>query len=102
MPVAIATKPVHIIGDRGEVDQESVNLSKGGHEELTWFAHDNETATIVFSSQQRSPFAASVFHVPAGGSISSGAIRDDAAYRSYKYSVVGPKGTTDPEVIIER
>ena len=99
MPVAmIATKPVHIIGDRGEVNQPTVRLSSD--EEVTWFAHDSQTATILFS--QGSPFSDTTFQVPAGGSISSGRIRDDAKDQRYKYSVVGPKGKNDPEVIIER
>lgn len=103
MPVAIATKPVHITDDHGKVDDPYVSISMIAHEEVTWFAHDNEPATIVFYSQQQgSPFQNSVFQVPAGGSISSGAIRDDALHQHYKYSVVGPKGANDPEVIIVR
>jgi|SRR5215472_17948006 len=99
MPIAmIATKPVHIIGDHGEVNQPSVRLSSD--EEVTWFANDNQTAKILF--EQGSPFPDTTFQVPAGGSISSGRIRDDAKNQHYKYSVVGPKGKNDPEVIIER
>lgn len=95
-------KAVHITGKDGQVDQTRVNLSKGAHDEITWFAHGKETATIVFSSSSGSPFQSSVFHVPAGGSISGGPIKSDATPQSYKYTVVGPGGVNDPEVIINR
>lgn len=102
MPLAmIATKPVHIIGDRGEVNQPSVHLSLSSDEEVTWFAHGNQAAKIDFSCEQGSPFQDSVFQVPAGGSISSGRIKHGANKQSYRYKVVGPNGTNDPEVIID-
>jgi hypothetical protein len=99
MPASIAVK-VNIIDDHGDVDQEETHIHKG--EEVQWFAHGNETATIVFSSVQGSPFPAYVFQVPAGGSVSTGDIKNGVGYGSYKYSVVAPNGVTDPEVIIVR
>ncbi len=98
----LAAKAVHITGKDGQVDQAGVHLSKAAHDEITWFAHDNENATIVFSSPAGSPFQNFVFHVPGGGSVSSGPIRDHATYQSYKYTVAGPGGANDPEVIIDR
>lgn len=100
---ALKTIPVHIIDDSGNVDQEHLHLSKSANEEVKWFAYDNQAATIVFSSAQGTPFQTYSFHVPAGGSVSSGAIKNSVAEGGhYKYSVAGSKGATDPEVIIDR
>lgn len=102
MPVAVETKPVHITDDHGAVDEPYVTISISAHQEITWYAHGNEQATIVFYTQQQgSPFQVSVFPVPAGGSTSSGQIKTGALPQHYKYSVIGPKGANDPEVIIE-
>jgi hypothetical protein len=99
---ALTAKEVHIIDARGQVDEKRVHVNGTG-EELTWFAHGNENATIVFTASQGSPFQQSVFLVPAGGSVSTGGVTDSAKYNvPYKYTVVGPVGSNDPEVIIER
>jgi hypothetical protein len=48
-----------------------------------------------------SPFEKTTFHIPAGGSVSSGPAKATAeAEKRYKYSVVGEKGVNDPTVII--
>jgi hypothetical protein len=100
---ALKTIPVHITDDRGNVDQASVPISKSANEEIKWFAYDNQAATIVFSSAQGTPFQTYSFHVPAGGSVSSGAIKNSVPEGAhYKYTVAGSKGGTDPEVIINR
>ena len=94
---------VDIIDSQGHVDLESVKVSRHNHEELQWFAHGNESATITFTGPEGSPFQAGVFHVPAQGSVLSGLAKDDAKYNTpYKYTVVGPMGASDPEVIIVR
>jgi len=61
--------PVHI-SQGGEVDNEVVNVSRSAADEVVW-SSDGDEFTISF---QTSPFAASTFHVPAGGSASSGAV----------------------------
>jgi plastocyanin len=94
---AAAAKPVHITNDKGGVDQNSVTLTSG--EEVTWFARGNQKATIRFDSS--SPFHDTDFSVPAGGSVSSGAAKSGSDGR-YKYTVHGPGGKNDPEVIIQR
>jgi hypothetical protein len=99
----LPAKDVHIIDAGGQVDQKSVHVSKSAREEITWFAHGDESATIVFTAAQGSAFEEVVFSVPAGGSVSTGAVRDSARYDvPYKYTVVGPAGSNDPEVIIDR
>ena len=55
------------IGQGGEVDNEVVNVSRSAGDEVVW-SSDGDEFTISF---QTSPFAASAFHVPAGGSASS-------------------------------
>ena len=64
------------ISQGGEVDNEVVNVSKSAGDEVVW-SSDGDGFTISF---QTSPFAASTFHVPAGGSASSGPVRPGAAW----------------------
>src|SRR5262249_5541735 len=100
--VARGAKPVHVNSDKGGVDQDPVTISVGNHEEVTWFAHGNQRATIKFDTTAGSPFHDDVFVVPAGGSVSSGEAKSGIAYKHYKYTVHGPAGQNDPEVIIQR
>lgn len=74
--------PVHI-RQGGDVDNEEVNLSRSAGDEVVWSSAGDEF-TISF---QISPFAASSFHVPAGGSISSGPVRSNAALGHYQYFI---------------
>ena len=94
-------KDVHIKDSKGQVDDPSVTISRGGKGEVTWFAHGETGATIVFSSPDGSPFKETVFTVPATGSVSSGPVKDTADLKKYKYTVVGKGGSTDPVVIID-
>jgi hypothetical protein len=73
---------VHI-GQGGEVDNEEVNVSESGGDEVVW-SSDGGEFTISFPT---SPFAASSFHVPAGGSANSGALRPGAGYGHYQYFI---------------
>jgi hypothetical protein len=82
------------------VDQDVVHISKGANEEVIW-ATDHNNVQVVFSSEDGSPFRDSVFHVPAGGSISSGPAVNGAAQKAYKYTVKGEAGENDPRVIIQ-
>lgn len=100
--VAPGAKPVHVTNDKGGVDQDKVYVSTGNQEEVTWFAHGNQDATITFDSADGSPFHSKEFVIPAGGSVSSGAAKSGVAYKSYKYTVHGHAGNNDPEVIIQK
>jgi hypothetical protein len=83
----------------GQVDNQTVHVSKKAGHQVTWFSR--KKAIIAFSSQDGSPFEETTFHIPAGGSVSSGPAKPTAeAEKSYKYSVVGEKGVNDPKVII--
>jgi hypothetical protein len=82
----------------GEVDIDSVHVSKSAGHQITWSSDGK--AVIAFSSEAGSPFEEAIFHVPAGGSVSSGPAKATAEEKSYKYSVVGEKGVNDPTVII--
>jgi hypothetical protein len=91
--------PVHI-SQGGEVDNEVVNVSRSAADEVVW-SSDGDEFTISF---QTSPFAASTFHVPAGGSASSGAVKPGAALGRYPYFISDDsdgKGA-DPDVDIRR
>lgn len=93
-------KHVRVINERGHVDQDVVHISKGAEEEIVW-ATDHKNVQVVFSSDDGSPFKESVFHVPAGGSISSGPAVNGDAQKAYKYTVKGEGGDNDPRVIIQ-
>ena len=99
VPIA-ATDNRHVHAeDDGKVDNETVHVSKKAGHQVTW--HSRRKTIISFSSQDGSPFEETTFHVPAGGSVSSGPAKPTAeAEKSYKYSVVGEKGVNDPAVII--
>ena len=89
---------VHAAED-GQVDNATVHVSKSAGHQVTWFSPSK--ATIAFSPKDGSPFKEATFHVPAGGSVSSGPAKAAAeAEKAYKYSVVGEKGVNDPTVII--
>jgi|SRR6185437_15715363 len=93
-------KHVHVINERGHVDQDVVHISKDADEELVWTT-DHNNVQVVFNSEEGSPFQASVFHVPAGGSVSSGPALKGAGHKAYKYTVKGEGGDNDPRVIIQ-
>jgi hypothetical protein len=84
----------------GEVDNEVVNVSKSAGDELVWFS-DGDGFTITF---QTSPFSASTFHVPAGGTASSGPVRPGAALGHYAYYIADDSDGTggDPDVNVKR
>jgi hypothetical protein len=87
------------IGQGGEVDNEVVNVSRSAGDEVVW-SSDGDEFTVSF---QTSPFAASAFHVPAGGSASSGPVRPGAALGHYQYFISDDsngKGA-DPDVNVK-
>lgn len=99
-PRLLASQEVHIITDDGQVDQDTVTIS-ASTDQVTWTAHGEKKALIVFASPDGSPFHDTLFQVPAGGSISSGPVKSTADYKSYKYTVVGQVGVRDPVVIVQ-
>jgi len=100
---ALNTKMLHphkvYTEDDGGVDQDEIEISKSAKEQVTWFS--KKGGFIAFASEDGSPFNAATFQMPAGGSVSSGAVRPDAEYGEYKYTVVGQIGVNDPKVIIK-
>jgi hypothetical protein len=91
--------PVHV-GQGGEVDNEVVNVSKSAGDEVVW-SSDGDAFTISF---QTSPFAASTFHVPAGGNASSGPVRAGAGIGHYQYFISDDNNSqgADPGVDIKK
>jgi hypothetical protein len=89
--------PVHI--RHNDVDNEVVNLRKCEGDELVWFS-GGDAFVIEFPI---TPFADKKFRVPAGGSVGSGPIRDDAPMTTYLYSVtnVALAMSADPGVNIK-
>jgi len=85
---------VYITDDKGHVDNDTVTVKAG--DQVTWTARPGQQSTVVFDS---SPFGATTFTVPAGGSISSGT--STAPNGNYKYTVHGKSGLNDPIVIID-
>jgi hypothetical protein len=90
--------PVHIRHD-GEVDNELVNVRKSAGEQVTWYS-DGDEFSIRFTV---SPFAEHTFHVPAGGSVSSGPIRPDAPIDYYQYFItnVALAKSADPGLAVK-
>jgi hypothetical protein len=83
MSEAMRTKlPVHI-RKNAEVDNEIVNIRQSLAEEIEWHSEDDEF-TVEFPI---TPFQEKTFVVPAGGSVSSGAVRPDAPITRYFYNV---------------
>ena len=89
--------PVHI-SPGGDVDNEVVNVSRSAGDEVVW-SSGGDDFTVSFTT---SPFAASTFHVPAGGSISSGPVRAGAGVGRYHYFIndntLGQSGDPDVDV----
>jgi hypothetical protein len=97
-PIAANEHHVHAEHD-GKVNRDTVHVSKSAGHQVTWTSA--RRAIISFSSHDGSPFEETTFHVPAGGSVSSGPAKATAEpEKAYKYSVVGEKGVNDPTVII--
>jgi hypothetical protein len=88
------------ISQGGEVDNEVVNVSRSTGDEVVW-SSDGDEFSISF---QTSPFATSTFHVPAGGSASSGPVRPAAALGRYQYYISDDSNGegADPEVNIKK
>ena len=93
------TLPV-CVSQGGEVDNEAVNVSRSASDEVVWTSHGDEF-TISF---QTSPFAASTFHIPAGGGVSSGPVRAGAAPGRYQYFINDDSSGVggDPDVNVKR
>jgi hypothetical protein len=94
----MATKPVNIKNDKGDVDNDPVTLSV--IDEVTWTSSAPHATVVVFEKNE-TPFVSAVFRIPAGGSVSSGPVQNSTP-RRYKYDVKGTAGSNDPTVIINR
>lgn len=93
-------KNIHITNDCGGVDQPTVTVNRVLGEEITFFSNGTK-ALVIFASPDGSPFQEATFHVPAGGSVSTGPVQAGVASKSYKYTVVGQVGVNDPIIIVE-
>jgi hypothetical protein len=93
-------KHVHITSNDGQVDQPTISVNRLLGEEVTWSSNGTK-ALIVFASSDGSPFQEAIFHVPAGGSVSSGPVQTEAESKGYKYTVIGQLGINDPVIIVE-
>jgi hypothetical protein len=91
-------KHIRITTNNGHVDHDNQPLTS--NDEAVWDSGTGAAFRIVFRGD--SPFDKHTFEVPAGGSVDSGAPTANAAAKSYKYDVVGPDGTNDPTIIIQR
>jgi hypothetical protein len=98
----LAGKGVGLTNNAGGVSNSHVHLDRGT-DEVVWSSNGQKRATIVFATSDGSPFEDVMFEVPAGGSVSSGAVRNNAPGngKSYKYTVIGNSGSNDPDVIID-
>jgi hypothetical protein len=95
-------QPVDIQDEDGNVSVADVEITSGADEEVRWFAHGDHDAVVVFAASSGSPFRSSIFHVPAGGSVSSGLpVVSLTRKKRYKYAVIGEHGSQDPGVIIK-
>lgn len=95
-------KPVDIkIEDRkGKVNKYECTLHTDQSEEAVWNSDDGR-CLVIFGT---SPFKDSVFVVPDGGSVSSGEVVApvEKPPKKYKYTVVGPDGSNDPIIVIDK
>ena len=82
------------------MDNEVVNVSKSAGDEVVW-SSDGDSFTISFPA---SPFAASTFHVPAGGNASSGPVVAGAGIGHYQYFISDDNDGqgADPDVNIKK
>lgn len=95
-----AKLPVHIHDDC-DVDYEVVNVRVSAGEEVEWHS-DGPAFAIDFES---SPFKDAHFDVPAGGSISSGPVKDAAPFARYHYTIqskVNLAMSADPDVDVRK
>jgi len=81
-------------------EPDPLHLSKSAGDQAEWSSTQGRAFTIHFGS--RSPFAGATFHVPRGGSVSSGPITGQPG-SSYKYSLENDQGKVkDPTIIIDQ
>lgn len=92
-------KCVKIMDKQGHIDNDPVTIKWKEGEQVLWSTSLQEGFTIKFDGPGGSPFAhGPTFQVPVGGSISSGIATKGGRY---KYTVHGPDGSHDPDVILD-
>jgi hypothetical protein len=95
-----ATVRVNIY-DECDVDCEVVNVSIEAKDQVEWQS-TGDAFSIEFES---SPFEQRRFEVPAGGSVGSGPVREDAPYATFHYMIrsrVDLAKSADPDVNVKR
>jgi hypothetical protein len=95
---------IKVTDDSGKVEsgKEAVILSVRNGDTVRWVSDCKSDCTIVFSSNDGSPFNDRVFTLRSGGNIDSGAIsRRQGGVGVYKYSVMGSTGNNDPIIIVK-
>jgi hypothetical protein len=106
--MAHATKPepvphpwhINCYHAKGEpaIEPEKQVLSIREGDQAQWGSTEEVEFTVAFKG--RSPFKATVFHVPAGGTVCSGPITGKPGI--YEYSLIDYQGKVkDPTIIVE-
>lgn len=99
-------KEVVVINDSGGVNppQGTIIVSRAAGDSVRWVSRAEKPATIVFASNEGSPFASRIFELKAGGEVASGPLSGTALERGtvkvYKYSVMGSIANNDPIIIV--
>jgi hypothetical protein len=103
---------IYITGNQVGLDRDPVNISYKAGEEVVWHCHGG-SAVIVFPGDCPFREKSKTYHVPGGGSVSSGlpVSKDKVRQDAYKYAVeVTTEGTAtvksevfrkDPEVVVD-
>jgi hypothetical protein len=121
----MAALPVHVAGNiwvgvdliTAKVTSDPIRISKKAKQEVEWYCLDKKDSVLVCfeepdpkrNGQKRSPFEATEFLVPMGGSVCSGPPGDHATpdeNNAYKYAIYNVDSTgrktllLDPRIII--
>lgn len=103
----MAKKDVVVDSNSGTVrpGHEAVILSRADGDSVRWVSECDQPATIVFASNDGSPFKDRIFELKAKGNTSSGPLqaksRKDDGVKVYKYSIMGSAANNDPIIIVQ-
>jgi hypothetical protein len=102
----MAKKDVVVKTNSGAVQagQEAMILSRKQGDSVRWVSTVDQPATIVFASNDGSPFRSRVFRLKAKGSVSSGPLfrsRKSRGVQVFKYTVMGATANNDPIIIVQ-
>ncbi len=99
-------KEIVVTNDSGAVNppQGTVILSRLAADSVRWVSRCDQPATIVFATNDGSPFQSRIFELKAHGTVDSGPLSAKALERGevkvYKYSVMGFVANNDPIIIV--